>query len=112
MVVNPIIDWTHTDVWEYIRSEHIETCELYKMGYDRVGCIGCPMAGKKRWKEFADFPKYKSLYIHAFERMLKERNKRGKESKWETGEEVFSWWMENDDIPGQMFLDEICGDEN
>ena len=53
-----------------------------------------------------------SLYIHAFERMLKERNKRGKESKWETGEEVFSWWMENDDIPGQMFLDEICGDEN
>ena len=112
MVVNPIIDWTHTDVWEYIRSEHIETCELYKMGYDRVGCIACPMAGKKRWKEFADFPKYKSLYIHAFERMLKERNKRGKESKWETGEEVFSWWMENDDIPGQMFLDEICGDEN
>ena len=46
MVVNPIIDWTHSDVWEFINSEHIETCELYKCGYNRVGCIGCPMAGR------------------------------------------------------------------
>ena len=70
MVVNPIIDWTHSDVWEFINSEHIETCELYKCGYNRVGCIGCPMASKKRYKEFADFPEYKKLYIHAFDRML------------------------------------------
>ncbi|WP_251392828.1 phosphoadenosine phosphosulfate reductase family protein, partial [Mediterraneibacter agrestimuris] len=68
MVVNPIIDWTHSDIWEFIHSEHIETCELYQCGYNRVGCIGCPMAGKKRWKEFSDFPKYKQIYIHAFER--------------------------------------------
>ena len=59
MVVNPIIDWKNSDIWEFINSEHIETCELYKCGYDRVGCIGCPMAGSKRYKEFADFPKYK-----------------------------------------------------
>lgn len=62
MVVNPIIDWKDSDIWEFINSEHIETCELYKCGYDRVGCIGCPMAGKKRYKEFADFPKYKQSY--------------------------------------------------
>lgn len=73
MVVNPIIDWKDSDVWEYINSENISTCELYQCGYDRVGCIGCPMAGKKRYKEFADFPKYKNLYIHAFDRMVKER---------------------------------------
>ena len=56
MIVNPIIDWTHSDIWGYINSEKIETCELYQCGYDRVGCIGCVMAGKKRYKEFADFP--------------------------------------------------------
>lgn len=111
MVVNPIIDWTHSDIWLYINSEHIKTCELYQCGYDRVGCIGCPMAGKKRWKEFADFPAYKRLYLHAFERMLQERKRRGKDSKWKTAEEVFLWWMEDDNIPGQMSIDDYLGGE-
>lgn len=111
MVVNPIIDWTHSDVWEFIHSGHIETCELYQCGYNRVGCIGCPMAGKKRWKEFSDFPKYKQIYIHAFERMLEERDKRGKENRWKSGEEVFLWWMEDDNIPGQMSIEDFIGEE-
>lgn len=110
MVVNPIIDWTHHDIWDYIHSENIKTCELYKRGYDRVGCIGCPMAGKARWKEFSDFPQYKKLYLHAFDRMLLERARRGKESKWKTAEEVFLWWMEDDNIPGQMSLEDYLED--
>lgn len=104
MVVNPIVDWTHTDVWEYIRSEHIETNELYACGYDRVGCIGCPMAGKHRRKEFADFPKYKIAYILAFEKMILEREERDKKTIWKKGEEVFRWWMEDKNIEGQMNL--------
>lgn len=109
MVVNPIIDWTHHDIWEYIHSENIATCELYQCGYDRVGCIGCPMASKARWKEFADFPQYKKMYLHAFEGMLQERKRRGKESKWKTAEEVFLWWMEDDNIPGQMSITDYLG---
>ena len=104
MVVNPIIDWTHRDAWEYINSEKIETCELYQCGYDRVGYIGCPMAGKKRHREFEDFPEYKKLYIHAFERMLKERERRGKENTWKTGEDVFAWWIGDENVPGQMHI--------
>ena len=111
MIVNPIIDWTHSDIWGYINSEKIETCELYQCGYDRVGCIGCPMAGKKRYKEFADFPKYKQLYINAFDRMLKERERRGKGCKWTTGEEVFLWWMEDENIPGQMSIEDFITEE-
>ena len=111
MIVNPIIDWTHSDIWGYINSEKIETCDLYQCGYDRVGCIGCPMAGKKRYKEFADFPKYKQLYINAFDRMLKERERRGKECKWTTGEEVFLWWMEDENIPGQMSIEDFIAEE-
>lgn len=104
MVVNPIVDWTHKDVWEYIRSEHIDTNELYACGYDRVGCIGCPMAGKHRWKEFADFPEYEIAYILAFEKMILEREKRGKKTIWRKGEEVFRWWMEDKNVEGQMNL--------
>ena len=111
MVVNPIIDWTDSDIWNYLLSEHIQYNQLYDLGYERVGCIGCPMAGKKRWREFADFPAYKELYLHAFERMLQERKRRGKKSKWKTAEEVFLWWMEDDNIPGQMSIDDYLGGE-
>lgn len=91
--------------------EKIETCELYQCGYDRVGCIGCPMAGKKREREFEDFPQYKKLYIHAFERMLKERERRGKENTWKTGEDVFAWWIGDENVPGQMHIKDFIADE-
>lgn len=107
MVVNPIIDWKDSDIWEFINSEHIETCDLYKCGYDRVGCIGCPMAGKKRYKEFADFPKYKQSYIRAFERMLDVRKEKGLETQWETGEDVFKWWMNDGNLDGQIELSDF-----
>lgn len=95
-VCNPIIEWTNSDIWDFIHSEKIETNPLYQCGFDRVGCIGCPMAGKKRYFEFSIFPKYKNMYIHAFDRMIKERISRGLETEWLTGEEVFSWWMQED----------------
>lgn len=109
-VVNPIIDWKHRDIWEYIQSEHIDTNPLYQCGYDRVGCIGCPMAGKKRLKEFADFPTFKLNYIKTFDRMLQERKRKGLTSKWKTGEEVFLWWMEDKNVAGQQSF--IVGENN
>ena len=105
MVVNPIIDWTNADIWEYINAENIETNVLYQCGYNRVGCIGCPMAGKNRYKEFGDFPKLKQAYIKAFDRMLGVREERGKERKWQCGEEVFLWWIEDPNVPGQIRME-------
>lgn len=102
-VVNPIIDWGDRDIWDFIGQEHIQTNILYSCGYERVGCIGCPMAGKnKRKKEFSDYPKYKNAYIKAFKRMLEVRKQRGLTTKWKTAEEVFLWWLEDETIPGQM----------
>lgn len=102
-ICNPIIEWKNADIWDFIHSEKIETNPLYKCGFDRVGCIGCPMANKKRYFEFSVYPKYKQMYIKAFEKMIQERLRRGLETQWETGEEVFAWWM-NEDI-NQMTLD-------
>lgn len=106
MVVNPIIDWKHRDIWEYIRSERIEYNPLYDHGYLRVGCIGCPMASKGRWKEFADFPTYQRAYIRAFDKMLEYLRVKHKKNppKWNSGYEVFLWWMEDKNIDGQMDL--------
>lgn len=107
MLVNPIIDWTNKDIWEFIRSENIKTCDLYKMGYTRVGCIGCPMAGKLRWKQFNDFPKYKKMYMDSFEKMIKERKKRNLKCQWNNAEDVFMWWIEDENIPGQMSIEDF-----
>lgn len=102
-VCNPIIDWSDQDVWDYIEAERIETNPLYKCGFGRVGCVGCPMAGKKgREFEFARYPTYQRAYIRAFVRMLDERRKRGMPCDWQTGKDAFHWWMEDGVLPGQM----------
>lgn len=111
-VCNPIIDWTDDDVWDFIHSEKLDINPLYKCGYARVGCIGCPMAGKQaRWREFNRYPQYKKLYIHAFDRMLQERIRKGKsiEGDWKMGSagiNVFHWWMEDGVLPGQIGFDD------
>ena len=111
-VVNPIIDWTDAEVWEYIGAEHIRMNPLYCEGQHRVGCIGCPMAGRKgRELEFARWPTYKGAYIRAFDRMIEERKARGLATGWQTGTDVFNWWMEYDILPGQMDFDEVMIDE-
>ena len=92
--VNPIIDWTDDDVWDYIRSERIDINSKYSDGYKRVGCIGCPLSGKcNRLREFGEYPTYKRAYIRAFDKMLDVRKAKGLQTDWKTGEEVFEWWV-------------------
>lgn len=123
--VNPIIDWTDEDVWDFLGAKTQILCgnynvtengitinPLYDEGWCRVGCVGCPMAGQK-WREleFARFPKYKDLYLLAFRNLLAERDLRGKYISWDTPIDVFNWWMEYDVLPGQDDLFEMEGYE-
>ena len=72
VMVNPIVDWTDEEVWEYIHARNLPYCELYDQGYKRIGCIGCPLAGaEKMRKDFERYPKYRDNYIRAFDRMIK-----------------------------------------
>ena len=92
-VVNPIIDWTDDDVWEFIEEYDVRYCSLYDEGFKRLGCIGCPLAGGKQQKrEFERYPKYKQAYIAAFDRMLNERAEKSY-GEWKTGQDVFNWWV-------------------
>ena len=74
-LVNPIIDWTDDDVWEFIKCNEVSYCCLYDQGYKRLGCIGCPMNHAAAAAELEDYPKYKDAYLRAFARMIKERKK-------------------------------------
>lgn len=105
-VVNPIIDWTDNDIWEYAKSEKLCLNPLYDCGFERVGCIGCPLASKSRAKEFAAFPKYRDMYISAFARMLEvrkaESKKAGRPDAWESPIDVYHWWMEDGVCRGKL----------
>ena len=106
-VVNPIIDWTTEDVLDFCKAEKVNLCPLYAEGWHRVGCVGCPMAGKKRYIEFARYPAYKKAYIAAFDRMIEERKRRDMMKGFtigDTGVDVFHWWMEDGILPGQTVL--------
>ena len=99
-MVNPIVDWTDEDVWDFLKHYGCESNPLYKCGFKRIGCIGCPMASKKkREKEFIMWPKYKEAYIRAFDRMIRRRIERGiarnddEAPNWKTGEDVMNWWL-------------------
>lgn len=114
--VNPIVDWMDADVYGFLADAKVPMNPLYAEGQCRVGCVGCPMAVKKgRDNEFIRWPKYKNLYLRAFDNMLKERERRGKmEGLWRMGttaNDVFNWWMEYDILPGQMVMEDFLGED-
>ena len=113
VLVNPIYDWTDTDVWEFLTYYGCRSNPLYECGFKRIGCIGCPMAPKKRYFEFNRYPKYEDNYIRAFDRMLKARAERGLKSKkeWSNAENVFKWWM-GEDVNQLSFFDNIFEEKN
>lgn len=89
-VINPIIDWEDSDVWEFIEENNLRYCCLYDEGFKRLGCIGCPMGGRKaQLKEFERWPKYKELYINAFEHCIRPQDR----VNWTTAQDVYNWWI-------------------
>lgn len=110
VLVNPLINWTDDDIWRYISQEHIEINPLYGCGFDRVGCIGCPMAGYKlRAMEFERYPKYRQRFINIADRIVKSKNARGAQTsnyiRFKDGLDYFRHWIEDPNIKGQMSID-------
>jgi phosphoadenosine phosphosulfate reductase len=90
--VNPIVDWADAEVWEFIREYNVPYCKLYDEGYKRLGCIGCPMSTRQA-EELERYPKYKKLYLIAFENMLKRLDNDKLITTWKTPQGVMNWWL-------------------
>lgn len=100
-LLNPMIDWHEEAVWGFIRDEGIPYCSLYDEGWKRIGCIGCPNAGKNRVRQFQRWPKFERAYMRCFDKMLKERVRKGLKTRsgvkvWKTSEDVMDWWLEKE----------------
>ena len=90
----PILEWEAVDVMQFCHENGVELNPLYAEGFERVGCIGCPLASREeREREFERWPRYEKMYKRAFEKMLGERTWSRMDTAWTTPDEVFEWWM-------------------
>ena len=92
----PIYEWTELDVWDFIESEQLPYCELYEQGFERLGCIFCPMKSNgRRQMEAKRWPGFERAFRAAFRRLYADRKARGKTSvdRWADGDEMFDWWI-------------------
>lgn len=76
IIINPIIDWTDKDVWEFLNDVmEVPHCELYDPPYNqtRIGCIGCPIASTKNQRKQLDmWPHVREKWIKAIMEVRKE----------------------------------------
>lgn len=42
--INPLIDWTESQVWDFIRMHHIPYNKLHDQGFPSIGCQPCTRA--------------------------------------------------------------------
>ncbi len=61
--INPILDWTTDQVWDYVRKNDVPYNRLHDMGYPSIGCAPCtraveegedPRAGRWWWEQGSD----------------------------------------------------------
>lgn len=107
-VINPIIDWTDDDVWEFISLRRIVTNPLYAMGYKRVGCVGCPISSKVS-EELDAMPKYKANWIRWFGHLIDDAKRDGRPVFMESAEDYYNFWISGKALPkydGQISFDD------
>lgn len=99
-IMCPIVYWTESDIWQFIRGNQMPYCSLYDEGFHRLGCVGCPMARAQRFEQFKRWPKYEKMWRRGFQRLHEKfkgvPKKNGGErsiERFKTPEEHFNHWM-------------------
>ncbi|NQT91460.1 MAG: phosphoadenosine phosphosulfate reductase family protein [Lentisphaerae bacterium] len=95
--LHPIIDWSHEDVWAYIRGHGVRYCSLYDEGWRRIGCVLCPFS-RETEKERKRWPKFDRAYRLAFHRLW--ANRRATDptwgDRWADADDMYEWWLRRD----------------
>ncbi len=68
--VNPLINWSEKDVWDYIKANNVPYNKLHDQGFPSIGCAPCTRAIKPgediragRW--WWENPEHKECGLHA-----------------------------------------------
>ena len=93
VTISPIIEWSDKDIWDFIKEHNMPYCDLYDMGFHRIGCLFCPMASvREKLRELSMFPRLaEKIYIRSIGDLME----RGKYDLFKKPEDVFQWWISN-----------------
>jgi phosphoadenosine phosphosulfate reductase len=97
--VNPIIDWADEDVWQYIRERGLRYCELYDQGFDRIGCVMCPLQSQRGMnRDVERWPKFAAMYRRACDAAYAKSMADGHEyGHFTSGEDIYRWFLTRGD---------------
>jgi phosphoadenosine phosphosulfate reductase len=94
LLISPVFQWTNNDIWTFIRENNMDYCRLYDEGYQRIGCVFCPMASagvkqlySRRYPLVAREIKRSIQYLIDNNHYMNKYNA--------TADEVFDWWISN-----------------
>jgi phosphoadenosine phosphosulfate reductase len=100
-ILCPILYWTDNDVWQFIKERSLPYCCLYDEGFNRLGCIGCPISGTKGVeRDFKRWPGFERLWkigIKAYYDRWKDVPRRDGKERWlkrfDNWQELWDWWI-------------------
>ena len=91
ILISPILEWTTSEVWNFVRNQIGFYCELYDMGFRRIGCIACPNAYfKTRQKYLSIAPRFEYAYKKAIQKCIDS----GSYGQFDNANDVFNWWIQ------------------
>ena len=97
LILNPILDWRQSDVWQFIELYKLPVNPVYKMGCTRVGCVLCPLSSieTKRF-EIKMWPKLADRWFRVFVRDRRAFVKKTGMDKWGnlSDTEAFSCYLQ------------------
>jgi len=50
-IYKPIFHWLSWEIWDYIERRGLPYCELYDQGFDRIGCVICPLICRENTRD-------------------------------------------------------------
>ncbi len=96
--IYPIYDWTDAEIWLYIKANNLPVAPCYYNGFERLGCVGCPLVSKKgvRETEFNREPNKLKGIKRAIKKGMR-NNPQWKLTQLTQGDpnKAIEWWLSN-----------------
>ena len=99
-ILNPIVDWKDTDVWEFIKTQKLSYPSLYDEGQKRAGCIMCPLSCREaRVRDYQSYPAHVRAIEKAVASFLRERERESGLLNWGNNPyEIVYYWVHDSPI--------------
>lgn len=88
IMIRPILNWTTSDVFQYLNNIHAKINPEYTK-HNRVGCMICPFASHKSIETYEkEYPRFKEIILQNLKKFWEKKD----EHYFDTPEEYYEWW--------------------